>query len=259
MTSDLAKPLHAATVESVLIGGDLAKLRPEERTAYYLRVCESVGLNPLTKPFEYLRLNGREVLYATRACTDQLRQIHGVSIKITARERIDDVYVVTASATDRTGRVDESTGAVVVGTLKGEALANALMKAETKAKRRVTLCICGLGMLDESELDTIRDVSGPVDQGYIDERSEAQARHKNESDAHADMLIKDVLPTLKERADVERFCHFNGWDLSRLHTNAKSRLWRALQKRIAEIGVEISAADLKGLISTAPQPEEIEE
>jgi hypothetical protein len=29
------------------------------------------------------------------------------------------------------------------------------MKAESKAKRRVTLSICGLGMLDESETDTI--------------------------------------------------------------------------------------------------------
>ena len=29
------------------------------------------------------------------------------------------------------------------------------MKAETKAKRRVTLSICGLGILDESETDTM--------------------------------------------------------------------------------------------------------
>jgi hypothetical protein len=41
--------------------------------------------------------------------------------------------------------------------LKGDALANALMKAETKSKRRVTLSICGLGMLDETEVDTIPD------------------------------------------------------------------------------------------------------
>src|SRR6202008_2665643 len=38
---------------------------------------------------------------------------------------------------------------------KGEALGNALMKASTKAKRRATLSICGLGMLDETELETI--------------------------------------------------------------------------------------------------------
>ena len=42
-----------------------------------------------------------------------------------------------------------------IGGLKGDALANGLMKAETKAKRRVTLSLCGLGMLDDSEVETI--------------------------------------------------------------------------------------------------------
>jgi len=37
----------------------------------------------------------------------------------------------------------------------GEALANALMKASTKAKRRLTLSLCGLGFLDETEVGTI--------------------------------------------------------------------------------------------------------
>src|SRR6202020_1247291 len=31
----------------------------------------------------------------------------------------------------------------------------AVMKAETKSKRRVTLSICGLGILDETEIETI--------------------------------------------------------------------------------------------------------
>jgi hypothetical protein len=88
-------------------------------------------------------------------CADQLRRLHGISIYITNRERLGDIYIVTARAKDRTGREDESTGAVALGTLKGDALANALMKCETKAKRRVTLSLAGLGWLDETELDTI--------------------------------------------------------------------------------------------------------
>jgi len=114
-----------------------------------------VGLNPLTRPFEYLELNSKTRLYALRDCTDQLRRRDGISVYIVNRERISDIYVVTARAKDRHGREDESTGAVTVGNLKGDALANALMKAETKSKRRVTLSIAGLGWLDESELDTI--------------------------------------------------------------------------------------------------------
>lgn len=145
----------AELLERVVVSGDLAKLRPEERLLYYRQVCASVGLNPLTRPLEYITLNGKLVLYARKDATEQLRKLHGVSVSVAARELVEDCYVVTARATDRGGRTDESVGAVAVGGLRGEAKANAIMKAETKAKRRVTLSICGLGMLDETEVETI--------------------------------------------------------------------------------------------------------
>src|SRR5919108_1602633 len=141
-------------LEQVLLGGDLSGLTGQQRADYYGAVCRALGLNPLTNPFEYLTLNGKLRLYALRDCADQLRRLHGISIHITSRERMSDIYVVTARAKDRQGREDESTGAVPLGNLRGDALGNALMKAETKAKRRVTLSIAGLGWLDEMELDT---------------------------------------------------------------------------------------------------------
>ena len=142
-------------IETVLVAGDLAKLSADQRLTYYQRLCESLGLNPLTQPFQYLQLSGKLVLYATKSCTDQLRQLHGVSITSVTSAQVGDVYVVTAAATDRQGRTDCATGAVSIAGLKSDALANALMKSETKAKRRVTLSLCGLGMLDESEVETI--------------------------------------------------------------------------------------------------------
>lgn len=148
----------AEVLERVVVEGDLAALSPQERVTYYAKVCESLGLNPMTKPFEYIRLNNRLTLYAKRDATDQLRKIHGVSVEITGREMYgDNIYVVTARARDSQGRTDEAIGAVSIAGLKGDALANALMKAETKAKRRVTLSICGLGWLDETEVSTVPD------------------------------------------------------------------------------------------------------
>lgn len=144
-----------AVIENVLINGDLSQLSGEDRVLYYNKTCESSGLNPLTRPFEYIRLQGKLTLYARKDATDQLRAIHKISIKITAREKIDDVYIVTAHAINQEGRYDEATGAVFVGNLKGDALANAYLKAETKAKRRVTLSLAGLGLLDETEIETI--------------------------------------------------------------------------------------------------------
>src|SRR5918999_5703189 len=148
-------PLPPEMVERMVIGGDLSELNPAQRAAYYAAVCRSLGLNPLTKPLGYLTLHGQLRLYALRDCAEQLRRLHGISIYIANRERMDDIYVVTARAKDHQGREDESTGAVPLGNLRGDALANALMKAETKAKRRVTLSIAGLGWLDETELDTM--------------------------------------------------------------------------------------------------------
>jgi len=147
----------AEVLEQVVIHGDLSKLTPAQRVAYYRHVCESLGLNPFTKPFDYITLNGKLTLYARRDAADQLRRRDRISVQIVSRERMDDIFVVTARATTPDGRTDEATGAVSIAGLRGEALANAIMKAETKAKRRVTLSICGLGWLDESEADSIHD------------------------------------------------------------------------------------------------------
>lgn len=142
-------------IERVLITGDLSPLTPEQRVQYYNRVCESVGLNPYTRPFDYLKLNGKLVLYARKDATEQLRKIHQVSVVRLEREHIGDCYCVTAYARDASGREDSDTGVVAVKGLTGENLANAIMKATTKAKRRTTLSICGLGMLDETEVESI--------------------------------------------------------------------------------------------------------
>lgn len=142
-------------IEAALMQGNLAKLSEQERLSYFQNLCTSLGLNSLTKPFEYITLNGKLVLYANKGCTEQLRHLHKVSVKVVSRETIEGVYVITAEAYLPNGRFDSSTGAVTIGGLKGEALANAFMKCETKAKRRVTLSLLGLNMLDESEVADI--------------------------------------------------------------------------------------------------------
>ena len=152
---DVSKPDEV--VAKIILKGDLSQLSTEERVEYYRRVCDDLKLSPLTKPFQYLRLSGREVLYATKNATEQLRGLHGVSVTSLTGQTINGVHVVTATGSNDQGRTDAATGAVDIEGLKGDNLANALMKAETKAKRRLTLSICGLGMLDETEIETIPD------------------------------------------------------------------------------------------------------
>lgn len=159
MTEELSvvKQDDSALMESVLLGGDMVKLTSAQRVSYYQKVCTSLGLNPLTKPFGYISLNGKLVLYALKDAAEQLRASRHVSITNLDKQFTDDLYIVTASAITPDGRTDASTGVVDLKGLAGEKRANALMKAETKAKRRVTLSICGMGFLDESEITSIPD------------------------------------------------------------------------------------------------------
>ena len=142
-------------IESIVTRGDLSGLREEQLVGYYNYRCQQVGLDPSAKPFDLLVLSGKKVLYANAGATQQLANLHGLSTQITNRERVEDVYLVSVRCTGKDGRSSENQGAVDIKGLSGEKLANALMKAATKAIRRTVLAHCGLGMLDETELETI--------------------------------------------------------------------------------------------------------
>ena len=139
-----------------MLTGDLSQLTPQERTTYYLKTCESLSLNPMTRPFEYITLNGKLTLYARKDAADQLRKRDQISIGKPDIMFQDDLIIVTVEASNAEGRKDSDVGVVKKTDMRGD-VANSIMKAITKAKRRVTLSICGLGMLDETEVETIPD------------------------------------------------------------------------------------------------------
>lgn len=142
-------------LSNIVLKGDISQLKPTEKVQYYNSICQRVGIDPMLQPFQLLKLQGKEVMYATKGATEQLRMIHGISVTAMTTQHIGDCYIVQVTVQNAKGRVDLGTGAVHINGLKGDQLANALMKAETKAKRRATLSICGLGMLDETEIETI--------------------------------------------------------------------------------------------------------
>jgi hypothetical protein len=153
-----AQEISVSTLSSLVLGGDLSKLTEKQRLEYYVHRAKAAGLDPGCKPFDLINLSGRLVLYATKECANQLTSNRHLSVNVIARETVDGVHVVTARVTGD-ARVTDDIGAVALGSLKGDMLANALMKCVTKAKRRAVLSHCGLGMIDESELETVRDVA----------------------------------------------------------------------------------------------------
>lgn len=147
--------LDAATLESLVTNGDCKRLTPAQKVAYYRARCDAAGLDYRAQPFQFINLQGREVLYALKAATDQLTGKHKIRTEITDQRTEEGLRIVTVRAIAADGRATDEIGAVPIAGLKGEALANALMKASTKAKRRAVLALCGLGMLDETEVDSI--------------------------------------------------------------------------------------------------------
>jgi hypothetical protein len=164
-STEIQSPAQEAVHHAVILG-DLSRCTKRQLMEYHNEVCKSLGLNALTKPFDYLMLGkaGEQklTLYANKNCTDQLRALHGISIAIVEEREAGGLYFVKARAQiASTGKADEDYGVVPLPDWMREpknaaALANTYMRCVTKAKRRVTLSICGLGgIMDETELDTV--------------------------------------------------------------------------------------------------------
>lgn len=196
----------------IALAGDLSRLTPEAKLKFYGAVCSTVGLNPLTKPFDWLTFQGKTVLYANKGCAEQLRKIHGVTVEIVERKVEYGCLIVRVRATDKAGRSDESIGALPFNDKAGgEPAAIAMMKCETKAKRRVTLSICGLGMLDESEVDSMRgkESAAIVDTLNGEESASSRAQRLNdqltagEKTQAIDVTVKEIPPPQPEPIRVE--------------------------------------------------------
>lgn len=166
MNNPVPLPELSDKLRDILIKGDTSRLSAAEEVDFCVGLCRTLGMNPLTRPFMFIDLPARggpakRICYAGRNAAEQLRKIYGVSIAIVGQQELNGKLHIHAKATLPDGRFDEDFG-VVPYPKDGnqEYLANRYMTAVTKAKRRVTLSICGLGFLDETEIESIYAEAG---------------------------------------------------------------------------------------------------
>ena len=238
-STELMAKSDLSLLENVLVNGDLSKLTPAQRLDYYRKVCLSLGLNPLTKPFAYISLKGKLTLYAQKDATDQLRRINGVSIDDVHREIDGDYIIVTAKGHDRNGRSDVEIGVVNKNDMSGD-FANAMMKANTKAKRRLTLSLCGLGWLDETETETIPNAQPNVvdiDTGQIvvekpeEKPAEKQRKPWSDEDFLAQFTIPEGVPEISTAA-ARTYTDANDKPYCEMGIRELYGHWMGLAKRI---------------------------
>lgn len=177
---DALPTITPENMQKALSIGDISQLDDQAKVQFYVATCESMGLNPMTAPFDLLKADdGKMRLYPNMRAAEQLRMKYRVSIDKVTREQVGDLFIVTAYASTKDGRKDEAQGIVslakargewktsqngrryfaeekdvngqpIMEMLRGEALANAMKKAESQAKRRATLSICGLGYMSDA-------------------------------------------------------------------------------------------------------------
>jgi hypothetical protein len=249
----------ARVIESIVVRGDLSGLGPDERARFYTQMCEGLGLNPHAQPFAFLKLNGKEVLYATRGATDQLAAIHRLNREIVDGPKVIDlagtklVYAV-CRATLPNGRFETATATVpLVDPI------NVLMKAETKAKRRATLSILGLGVLDEAEVEGLPvNLLEPATQTPAEELTAAQSETPV---VETPVVESPSLPTSLQgfytrlaEVDEARQCA-QVWvqhraALAAVEATQRESAWKALCARAEKVGqVKNAKAWLKRLIA----------
>jgi len=201
---------EVGALEGAVIQGDLTPLTEEERLDYYRRVCASLGLNPLTQPFGYIIFNKQLKLYPKKDCTDQLRTLRGVSVTLTRSEQVGDFYIVHARATLPDGRTDEDCGVVALANLKGADLANAYMRCTTKAKRRVTLSVCGLGWLDETEIETVEGAHTVSEASVAAAPAPVEVRLRDADVKQLATLCRDVATRTSDTATWQEIARQHG-------------------------------------------------
>lgn len=162
----LVKSNDIDAMEQLLFYGDLSALSQEEKGKYLFALCKSLGVNPWTKPFDFITINGKLVLYANKGAAAQLAEVKHITsellyegpLRMGPENYMKEIYQVTMKFTDPSERVSYETGTVWIGGLSGEAASNRAMVAWTKCKRRGTLSHAGLGFPDEAELDSIPEI-----------------------------------------------------------------------------------------------------
>lgn len=185
---------------------DLGKLTEEQRKEHYEAVCATIGLDPKLGLLEYIWLDsdiGRKlVLYTLRGATDVLRELHKISITRLTKES-GDGYVSYQAEGVKQGRMEIAIGAASIKGLSGRQLETAIMTAQTRAMRRLTLQFVGGGLLDESELpSTVTDIgrSGASLASLATLPAPPQPVVQPNTDAG-----KDITPTNEERAETQAF------------------------------------------------------
>jgi hypothetical protein len=137
---------------------DLEALTEAQRQDYVKAVCEHMGIPSNLNLIMLTYLDEQDgprrlVAYAKRGATELIRNHRFINVTNMESKQIGGSVVFTVTGKDGEGRQEMSTGSKFIEGLTGRELDDAIMTAQTRATRRMTLQFVGAGVLDESEVN----------------------------------------------------------------------------------------------------------
>jgi hypothetical protein len=228
--------------------GDLSSLSTEARQVLYLSVCKRLGLDPIFAPLNYLRLQGKLVLYVTRTATDQLARNAHLS-----REIIDGPRVLNVDGTKMFYAVcrvrgDNGREECSVATLPLVDPVNGLMKIETKAKRRATLAFLGLAVLDDEKDDRDADEDEPTP-SRVDASSAARLPSKLSSTPIELQAFSKLVADMQDPLSAASLWIEHRKEISTFSEAVRTAAWSMITSRVVELGVASGGKWLIGAIA----------
>lgn len=138
--------------------GDLERLTSQEREAYLLAACEFLQVPSELGQVELTFMDSGDgkrqlVLYVKRGATDIIRDRRKINVDSMVQTNGEGYVGWVVTGHDSAGRQEIAVGAVSTKGLSGKAIADAVMTAQTKGCRRLTLQFAGGGFLDELEVN----------------------------------------------------------------------------------------------------------
>lgn len=136
---------------------NLNNFTEDEKQRYYLAACAHFNLPPDLNLLYFDWVDNGEggrnlVLATTKGATDIIRGRYGVTtIDLHMEERFGCVNFI-ATGQDAKGRIERAVGSCSLDGLRGRAVEIAIMTAQTRATKRMTLQFVGGGLLDETEV-----------------------------------------------------------------------------------------------------------
>jgi len=158
-----------AAVVHMLGTGDYSKLSDDQRAQLHLQMCTSLGVNPLTRPFEWIEFYDPETrgkkltLYPKSSLADQLSYVHRIRVRTVEEKMVGTLYKLVLEGTMPDGRSETNVAYLDMvdregKPLRGQRHGNGLMKARTKCKRRLIFGMVGMSMPDRDSLQDARTV-----------------------------------------------------------------------------------------------------